>query len=100
MSGSNYLLSNHKANSGVSDVHIKVSQPGLRSSQLVPSPDLLPLLEKVAINKNVIISVFDYAFLPQFYSFYYSSLLPLHITNFIAFAMDDRTYRVLFSLHY
>ena len=71
MSGSNYLLSNHKANSGISDVHIKVSQPGLRSSQLVPSPDLLPLLEKVAINKNVIISVFDYAFLPQHFLYFF-----------------------------
>lgn len=86
--------------SEVSDVHLEQSYHGLRSSQLTPSPDLLPLLEKVAIDKNVIISVFDFAFLPQFYSFYHSSLLPLHITNFIAFAMDTRTYKVYQSLDF
>lgn len=84
--------------SEVSDVHLEMPRHGLRSTQLTPSPDLLPLLERVAINKNVIISVFDFAFLPQFYSFYHSSLLPLHITNFIAFAMDKRTYKVDVSL--
>ena len=80
--------------SDTSDVHLEMPRHGLRSSQLAPSPDLLPLLERVAIDRNVIISVFDFAFLPQFYSFYHSSLLPLHITNFIAFAMDKRTYKV------
>ena len=86
--------------SEVSDVHLEMPRHGLRSTQLTPSPDLLPLLERVAINKNVIISVFDFAFLPQFYSFYHSSLLPLHITNFIAFAMDKRTYKVDLSLSF
>jgi singapore isolate B (sub-type 7) whole genome shotgun sequence assembly, scaffold_7 len=42
------------------------------------------------------ISVFDYSFLDQFYSFYHNSILPLNITNFIAFALDHRTYSVHF----
>ena len=58
------------------------------------SPKLLPLLEKVAIENNVIISVFDYSFLSQFYSFYHNSIIPLGITNFIAFALDKRSYSV------
>lgn len=58
------------------------------------SPKLLPLLEKVAINNNVIISVFDYSFLSQFFSFYHNSIIPLGITNFIAFALDKRSYSV------
>ncbi|KAK8798387.1 hypothetical protein WA588_003469 [Blastocystis sp. NMH] len=41
------------------------------------------------------ISVFDYSFLDQFYSFYHNSILPLNITNFIAFALDHRTYSTL-----
>ena len=58
------------------------------------SPKLLPLLEKVAINNNVIISVFDYSFLSQFFSCYHNSIIPLGITNFIAFALDKRSYSV------
>lgn len=58
------------------------------------SPKLLPLLNKVAIDNNVIISVFDYSFLSQFYSFYHNSIIPLGITNFIAFALDKRSYSV------
>ena len=61
------------------------------------SPKLLPLLEKVAIDNNVIISVFDYSFLSQFYSFYHNSIIPLGITNFIAFALDKRSYSVQFQ---
>ena len=59
-----------------------------------PSEELFALLPKIAINKNVMIGVFDFAFLPQFYSFYHNSILPLHITNFIAFALDKKSYEV------
>ena len=33
--------------SEVSDVHLEMPRHGLRSTQLTPSPDLLPLLEKL-----------------------------------------------------
>ena len=78
----------------VPDVHITVPQANLRATMRPPNPALAPLLERVSINRNVMISVFDYAFLPQFYSFYHGSILPLHITNFIAFALDKKTYAV------
>lgn len=58
------------------------------------SPELEPLLKKVAIDNDVVISVFDFSFLSQFYSFYHNSILPLGITNFIAFALDKRTFSV------
>ena len=79
----------------VPDVHITVPQVNLRASMRPPNPELRPLLERIAVDRNVMISVFDYAFLPQFYSFYYGSILPLHITNFVAFALDKKTYAVL-----
>ena len=77
-------------------MHITVPQVNLRASMRPPNPELRPLLERVAVENNVMISVFDYAFLPQFYSFYHGSILPLHITNFVAFALDKKTYAVLF----
>ena len=73
---------------------ISVPSPVVQQSMKDPSPELSPLLESVAVNKDVVISVFDYSFLDQFYSFYHNSLLPLNITNFIAFALDRRTFSV------
>ena len=78
----------------VSDRVISVPTPVVQQSMKEPSPELLPLLEQVAVDNNVMISVFDYSFLDQFYSFYHNSVLPLSITNFIAFALDRRTYSV------
>lgn len=68
----------------------------LRATMREPSSELVVLLEKLSINKNIMISVFDYAFLPQFYSFYHNSILPLSITNYIAFALDKKSFEVHF----
>ena len=76
----------------VSNRVISVPTPVVQQSMKEPSP----LLEQVAVDNNVMISVFDYSFLDQFYSFYHNSILPLNITNFIAFALDHRTYSVHF----
>lgn len=78
----------------VNNVIITVPPVNLRATMREPSEELFALLPKIAINKNVMIGVFDFAFLPQFYSFYHNSILPLHITNFIAFALDKKSYEV------
>lgn len=70
----------------------------LRATMRDPSPELISLLPTIAIQKNVMIAVFDYAFLPQFYSFYHNSLLPLQISNFVAFAMDKQSFEVIVQL--
>ena len=73
---------------------IQVPQVNLRATMREPSDELIAILSSIAIDKKVMISVFDFAFLPQFYSFYHNSLLPLKITNFIAFALDKKCYSV------
>ena len=82
------------ASSGIVNRVINIPPVLLQQPMKEISPELGPLLKKVAIDRDVVISVFDFSFLSQFYSFYHNSLLPLDITNFIAFALDKRTYMV------
>ena len=81
-------------NSGIDNNVIQVPQVNLRATMREPSDELIAILSTIAINKKVMISVFDFAFLPQFYSFYHNSLQPLKITNYIAFALDKKCYSV------
>ena len=89
-----YDLFTFDSSNGVANRVINTSPVLLQQPMKEISPELEPLLKKVSIDRDVVISVFDYSFLSQFYSFYHNSILPLGITNFIAFALDKRTYTV------
>ena len=82
------------SSNGIANRVINIPPVLLQQPMKEISPELEPLLKKVAIDRDVVISVFDFSFLSQFYSFYHNSILPLGITNFIAFALDKRTYMV------
>ena len=82
------------SSNGIANRVINIPPVLLQQPMKEISPELEPLLKKVAIDGDVVISVFDFSFLSQFYSFYHNSIRPLGITNFIAFALDKRTYAV------
>ena len=68
----------------------------------IPEADshLYGLLKEKRIHNTVIISLIDSQYIDIFLTFYYSSIVPNHISNYLPFSMDKRTYDVCVLVAY
>ncbi|KAK8792066.1 hypothetical protein WA158_005443 [Blastocystis sp. Blastoise] len=64
----------------------------------LPSKSLQELLKRKAVNNQIIISFFDHSYINHFINFYYGSIIPLNITNFLPFVLDQKSYDELLTL--
>ena len=71
------------------------NQNGLKKNGIPPiTREFEKVMRERAVDNTVMITVFDSGFFPQFMSYYYSSLLPLNIKNFVAITLDYDAYTV------